>query len=86
MINDSSDKMMHGAPETKGTLFHFSGDGVYFPKAIIAASIAEAELIWHKTKIFILKQNSAPVASPPPAITAPPEKKVEDKPIDNDNE
>lgn len=74
--------MMKGAPAQK-TLFHFSGDGVFWPKAILAATIHEAEAIWHKIKTPISQTSNAPAVSPP----APPEEdeKVEDKPIDNEN-
>ena len=81
MIDGSKDKMMTSAPKQK--TFAFSGDGIFHPKAIAAATIEEAEKIWHETKILISQSSSAP-ASQPAITAAPPEtSKVEDsKPIE----
>ncbi len=63
-------------------VFHFAGDGVWYAKSIIAATIEEAEKIWHATKVPITPPSSAPAASPPAITAAPAEQKVEDKSTD----
>lgn len=71
MIENAKNTMMGDAPKKK--LFHFSGDGIYWPKAIEAITASEAEEIWHKGKQLI-SQTSAVQPAPHP------EPKVEDKP------
>lgn len=85
MEQNQSDKMMKGAPRQK-QLFHFSGDGIHWPKAIWAETIQEAEKIWHSIKSPISKPNSAPAPIPPAIPAAPSASKVEDKPIVKENE
>jgi hypothetical protein len=46
-----SNKMMTEAPDKKE--FHFSGDGIWRNKAIIAETREEAEKIWHSVKLLI---------------------------------
>lgn len=43
--------MMTEAPEKKS--FHFSGDGIWRNRAILAETRAEAEKLWHATKQLI---------------------------------
>lgn len=78
MIKDSKDKMMDGAPNAK-TYFHFGGDNIWYPKAVLAETIQEAEQIWHKIKVLIPTSQT----SQAPAET-PPDPKVEDKSIDTE--
>src|SRR5277367_3724719 len=49
--NQISNKMMTAPPEKKE--FHFSGDGIWRNKAIIAETREEAEKIWHSVKELI---------------------------------
>jgi hypothetical protein len=53
----TSNKMMQAAPAKKG--FHFASDGVYLAEYIEAATIREAEAIYHKVKRLI-SQSTAP--------------------------
>ena len=64
MINKSSDKMMDGAPKQK-TWYHFSGDNIWKPKAILADTREEAEAYWHGAKELISQSSSAPAETPP---------------------
>jgi hypothetical protein len=53
-------KMMQTAPAKKE--FHFAGGGVHFAQSILAATLAEATEIWHKTKVLIKPE--AEIAAP----------------------
>jgi hypothetical protein len=46
-----SNKMMIEAPDKKE--YHFSGDGIWRNKAIIAETREEAEKIWHSVKQLV---------------------------------
>ena len=76
MIKESKDKMMRAEDAIEKQLFHFAGDGIWHAKAIYAATIEEAEKLWHATKIPIVKASIEPAASPP-AAAAPADEKVE---------
>ena len=78
MIKGSENKMMSGAPSEKSlTRFHFAGDGIWRPMAILAETIEEAEKLWHEGKILLSKP-----PNPPPAkeeVIVKEEVKVEEK-------
>ena len=76
MIENAKNTMMGDAPKKKH--FLFGGDGIYWPKTIIAETIEEAEKLWHEAKTLISKPNASPEAIPA-------EQKVENKPIDTEN-
>ena len=50
-IEFASNKMVTEAPDKKE--FHFSGDGIWRNKAIIAETREEAEKIWHSVKQLV---------------------------------
>lgn len=60
----TKDKMMKAPPAQKG--FHFAGDGTHEAMFIEAASIEEAEAIYHKTKKSVGGPVSTATAAPVP--------------------
>ncbi|HEX3861299.1 MAG TPA: hypothetical protein VHY35_06355 [Stellaceae bacterium] len=69
------DKMMKAPPSQKG--FHFASDGLHEAMFIEAASIEEAETLYHKTKKLLGvggTDETVPEQSTAPAAEAPQEK------------
>ena len=70
-------KMMTSPPDKKE--YHFSGDGIWHNKAILAETREEAERIWHATKQLVnsaippvevdttaaIEQSTSPLAETP---------------------
>jgi hypothetical protein len=66
----ATDKMMKTPPAKKG--FHFAPTAEYFALFIEAATIEEAEAIYHKIKRTIGSTDGVPHPIPPATDDAPP--------------
>jgi hypothetical protein len=64
MINNAKNTMMSAAPNEKSpqTQYHFASDGRHYAQVVMAATVAEATEIYHKTKKLLVG------ASPTPSV------------------
>jgi hypothetical protein len=65
MIEDAQNKMMTGAPAKKE--YHFAATAEHYAQMVYAATIQEAEALYHKVKRPLATIIPAPISTPAPA-------------------